>query len=516
MNFFRQLWEKIKEIWTGLSRNLKIIVAIGGTALLVAIIVTTVFLARPSYEPLYPSLSFQDTAMISSKLQDMGVNYRIDRDGQTILVPTAQKYQIRLDLANEMPQGGVVGFESFNETRFGETDTDKKIRYLAALQNELTRTIQEMDEVDAAKVHLVLPEESIFISEEKPATASVLLKLKPYSRLEENKIKSIVFFLSHSVEGLSPENVTIIDNMGNLLSESISDQFGEPSDQYLSAQQMGIEKQFEKDLSSSIQTMLERIKGQGKVVVRTSVSMNFDKVEVSSEEFGEKAIRSEQLLEEASEGASSSGSGVPGTETNIPQTDSYQTDQGDNEYSSERKETIRNYEIDKIVENRRNAPGRIEKLSISVVIDGELGEEEKRELEMVVSGAAGLNTERGDFIQITGMNFNTELMDNLNQQLADAEARERLTRIIMLSAPVLLAILLAVGYIIWRRRKASELKRRQEQAMLQTVSEYEEMLELEQQADASSKTEQKIDKIIRAEPESAAKIIRTWLAEDAR
>ena len=126
----------------------------------------------------------------------MKIDYKLAEDGTTILVPANLKHQLRLDLANELPQGGVIGFESFNNTKFGETDTDKRVRYLAALQGELTRTIQQMAEVESAKVHIVLPEPSLFLSESKPTTASVLLKLKPYATMDALKVRSIIHFLS--------------------------------------------------------------------------------------------------------------------------------------------------------------------------------------------------------------------------------------------------------------------------------------------------------------------------------
>ena len=165
MGFLQQLQEQIKQIWQKLSKTQKFVV-VGGTSLVFLILISYGFiLSKPKYEPLYPNLNINDSATIAAKLKDMKIDYKLGSDGTTILVPAAQKYQLRLDLANELPRGGVVGFESFNETRFGETDTDKRIRYLAALQGELTRTIEEMTNGNCQCTYC-LPETSLFIEDE--------------------------------------------------------------------------------------------------------------------------------------------------------------------------------------------------------------------------------------------------------------------------------------------------------------------------------------------------------------
>ena len=151
---------------------------------------------------------------MTAKLKEQKVPYKLVDDGRTILVNAKDKYQLRLDMVNEVNFSGVVGFESYNETRFGETDTDKRVRFLVALQGELTRTIEELDEVDKANVHIALPQPSLFIRDEKEATASVLLRLKPYATLDPAQVKSIMSFVSHSVEGLKESNVTVMDVKG--------------------------------------------------------------------------------------------------------------------------------------------------------------------------------------------------------------------------------------------------------------------------------------------------------------
>ena len=150
-------------------------------------IIAILLFNKPQMEILYSGLSPENASAITAKLKEENVPYQLTDEGTTILVSAKDKYQLRLDMASEINLSGVVGFESFNETRFGETDTDKQVRFLVALQGELTRTIEHLDAVETAKVHIALPQPSLFIRDEKEATASVLLRLKPYASLTPDK-----------------------------------------------------------------------------------------------------------------------------------------------------------------------------------------------------------------------------------------------------------------------------------------------------------------------------------------
>lgn len=515
VNFLQQLQEQIKNIWQNFNKTQRVVV-IGTTLIVLGLLIfSTFFLGKTKYEPLYPNLSLNDSAMISAKLKDMKIEYKIGQDGTTILVPTNLKHQLRLDLANQLPQGGVIGFESFNQTRFGETDTDKRVRYLAALQGELTRTIQQMAEVETAKVHIVLPEPSLFVSDSKPATASVLLKLKPYANMDVSKVRSIVFFLAHSVEGLLPENVTVIDIYGNLLSEGVMDNSNEFSTASLTVNQMTIKKQFEDDLSKSLQTMLEKVMGPGKAVVRASAELNFDLVETSKEEFGDKVLRSEQIREESSKGSTNTSSGIPGTESNLTDVPSYQNGES-GETSSESSEIIRNYEINKFIENRKKTPGEIKRLSVAVIIDGELTTQEQSNIEKIIAKAAGINETRGDSVSITSLPFNTESYSQIQEQIEKEAARENMMELIkygVLGLGVLAAF--ALVFLFLRRGFSRTV---QPQAVSQQIStNIDEMYnKLTPEEQEKMEVQKRIDKIARTQPENVAKVVKTWLAEDSR
>jgi len=223
--YLLQLKTQTVELWQRMTMVQRLI--IGGSAVL--LIGTLILLARgatkPDYGALFTQLDDQSAGQIVEKLKEMKISYQLSGAdtsgaGTTILVPAKDIDQTRIDLANTgLPTGGVVGFESFDATKFG--DTDRRARFLRALQGELTRTIEGMAEVDKARVHIVLPEPSLFIDEQKNATAAVMLKLKPNTTLEEGQVMGLVKLISNSVEGLKPDNVTIVDMTGkNLTAQS--------------------------------------------------------------------------------------------------------------------------------------------------------------------------------------------------------------------------------------------------------------------------------------------------------
>ena len=163
----------------------------------------------------FTGLDPRDSGEIVRKLDEQGIPYRLSDQGRTILVPQDQVYKLRIDLAAEgLPSGGVVGLESFKEASFGSTEFDRRVQYAAALQGELTRTLRQLEEVEDARVHLVIPEQSIFLRDRYEPTASVLVKLRPGRTLSEWQIRGIVNLVAYSVEGMKPKNVTVVDTKG--------------------------------------------------------------------------------------------------------------------------------------------------------------------------------------------------------------------------------------------------------------------------------------------------------------
>ncbi|MEW6048229.1 MAG: flagellar basal-body MS-ring/collar protein FliF, partial [Bacillota bacterium] len=268
--------EQVGSIWRGMSRTARLATLGGAAALLVAIIVLGVQLGTPRYEPVFTGLQRDDLRAVVVALQDRRVDFRVDETQGAVYVPEGSVHEVRLGLAMEgLPKNSVVGFEILKETNLGLTDFERRLRYYWALQGELTRTIRSIQGVSDARVHIVIPERSLFISEQRPATASVLLSLQPGVSLSRAQVRGIVHLVANSVEGLDPANVTVVDTKGNVLSDLFAAEQGAGASN-AAAERLQLKRTYERELERSLQATLEQVWGAGHVVVRVTADLTFD------------------------------------------------------------------------------------------------------------------------------------------------------------------------------------------------------------------------------------------------
>ncbi|MGE5405821.1 MAG: flagellar basal-body MS-ring/collar protein FliF, partial [Candidatus Saccharibacteria bacterium] len=391
----KERWNQLTEYWAGLSLNQKVLIAAAVLLIIAAITIPSVTMMQPDYVILYNKLEVNDAAAMTAKLDELAIPYQLSDNGSTIMVPSAQKDTARLQLASAGLPKGVAGFDLFNTTNFGETETDKKVKYQVALQGELTKTIQSLNQVEYAKVNLAIPEDSLFTENQKNPTASVLVKTKPYMELTPKEVQGIIHLVASSVQGLKAEDVTVVDTNGTVLSDNVGDDQGSTVATSLTQTQIQMKRKFEKDMQNSVQSMLESILGSGKAVVRVSAELNFDQKQSHKETWGPNSfVRSEKLDDESSTKAESGTEGVPGTQSNIP---TYQTGgtTGGTE-SSEKSSKTRNYEIDNEVVDQKYAMGDVKRLTISVIVDKDLNAQSKQQIQDAVASASGFKQERGD------------------------------------------------------------------------------------------------------------------------
>lgn len=505
--------DKIIQFWNRLSGKQRIFFCTGVAVIAVVALLLTIFAGRPKFVPLYTNLDPQDAASITEYLKEKKILYKLENGGATILVPEAQKDELRLSLANEgIPKGGSVGFESFNQTRFGETESERRVRYLVALQGELERTISKLDPAEDVRVHIVIPEPSLFLENEAEATAAVLVKLKPGSSLKEEQVYGIMHLVASGVEGLKSENVTVVDTKGNILSG------GAPSEAVQSARmttdQMEIEREYEKNLERSLKGMLEQIVGQGKAVVRANATLDFDRVEIRRETFGDKTIRSQQVEEENTTSGGLPPAGTAGTPANIP---TYEEIGGGAAPSQTQiNRTTTNYEIDKEDEYRVVAPGAVKQLSLSVVLDGELDPLRQQEITDLVSAAAGLQPERGDQLTVASIPFDRTWSQNMEREMAEREKR-RQWLIYGIAGLILISLLVLLAVLANRRRERRVALDR----LAGTQLTVEEALaaqepELTQEEKERARILEQLQRQVRQNPEQVAQVLRAWLAEEQR
>jgi flagellar M-ring protein FliF len=413
-NFIEQFGQVLRAIPTGKKVTFAITIAmvVGGFIALIY------WVNRPDYQVLFANLDTADAARITQKLNEKKVLYQLKEGGSAILVPNDMVYQLRLELAGDgIPRGQNVGFEIFNEIPFGTTEFVQKLKYKQALQGELARTIMGFDSVAQARVHLVTGGESLFVEPEKPATASVVVRLHPGRALDRRQLQGIINLVARAVEGLKPDNVTVVDMAGGLLSKGSEEDHAS----VLSRTQFEHRQKLEKTLENRIQTMLEPIVGMNRVVARVSAEVDFEQVNIVEEKYDPNSVvvRSEQRQKESSGGGKSLPSGSPDMQSQVIQG---QGATGSSTKSFEKENATVNYEINKTNKQISNSVGDVKRLSAAVIIDGpyvaEKGTDGKtvqkfaprtrrdmKTFEDIIRKAIGFNEARGDQVSVSNISF---------------------------------------------------------------------------------------------------------------
>jgi len=402
LEFMNRLWKG----FDALTAARKVAVVAAGMLTLFLLSLMVYMTNQINYRPLFSGLTDQDASTIIDRLKDLKISYKLSGSGNSILVPEEKISELRVELAaSGIPRGGGAGFEIFDKKSFGATEFEQELNYRRALQGELSRTISGLDIVDDSRVHIALPKESVFLTEKKSPSASVTVRLKPGRKLSDAQVDGIVHLVANSVEGMLPENVMIVDNTGNILSRYTND----TGPGKAVSSQMDYQAKLETDLSNRIQTMLERVLGQGKSVVRVSAEIDFSLMEKTEEIFDpdSQVIRSVQRQSEKNPSPAAPG-GTP--------------EGGMSGEGRERSDETINYEINKVLSKTVLPTGDIKRLSIAVAVDGiyekdQSGKEifqqrpkkELDSLEDLVRKSAGIVAGRGDQIVMTCMPFRKEM-----------------------------------------------------------------------------------------------------------
>ncbi len=522
---FNSIVQKGKEFWQKLSLIYKVAIISGITLIVFFILFLSLRGGGPEYGVLFSGLDSKDASKIIEVLKKNGVPYRLAQEGKTILVPREKVYDLRLLLSSQgLPSMGVVGFEIFDKPNLSRTEFTQKIEFRRALQGELTRTIMRLNEIEKARVHIVIPEKSLFIEEEKPATASVLLQLKPGAHLTPAQIKGIVHLIASAVEGLDPSNVTIVDTNGNILTEALEDENNINAPER-SIKNMELEREFEQKLERRVRVMLENVLGPGNVVVRVRAQLNFDKKKVQKEIYqpvneDKGIIRSSQEIEKEEKVSGGKTAGVPGTTSNITEYPAGVVTPGVVE--KKEKNVITNYEISKVQEYVEEAPGGIERLSVSVIVGKKLKPEELDAIKRAVAAACGIVPARGDQIAVEEVPFDKTYIEEEKKAMEQEAKREFMLTVIKLVSVVIifLALLGVILYIlrtIQKRKQALELMLEEEVPEGVTPEGVEPELAERPKTPEEMRKEliyKEIENLAKENPEEIVRIIRSWFAED--
>jgi len=509
--FMTHIISKLKE----LTPIQKIALGVTASMLISVAMVSLLWIRSPEYGLLYSNLTPDDAAQIIKRLKETRVPYRLKESGK-IYVPLEDVYELRIRLASEgLPKGGSIGFEIFDKNSFGISDFVQRINYIRALQGELARTIESLEEVEWARVHIAMPKESLFISKQKQPSASVVLKLKPNRILTEDQIQGIAYLVASAVPRLSSERVVIVDSEGHILA-------GVKKDELFSGNQIKIKNQIEQELEDKIISLLEKVTGKDKVIAKVSVDMDFSKIEKTLETYDpyNVAIRSEQIIQRQSSGTQVLPMGVPGVLSNLPDTN-VSNAKNVNLPKGNQKETNRvvNYEIGKTVQSIKEPIGRIVRISAAVLVDGKYSAADITKLKLLVQKAIGYSKQRGDQIEIVNMPF--KQIETKSHKKGIIEILGSASLISKVISPLIKGIIAtAIVFILVAGLKkiikelplqpsppeeTKELPRPTEKIELPELAKVEEVKALP--------VHEEVKRIARKDPEKVAYLTKLWLKE---
>jgi flagellar M-ring protein FliF len=413
---------QLRKFFQNLSIKQRVGLALTAVAVIAGIFAFTHWNHKRDFKPLYSSLSSEDASSVIAKLKEGAIEYRLNENDSTILVPSSRIAELRLQMAAAgIPKSGRIGFELFDRTNLGTTDFTEQVNYHRAVEGELERSIMSMSDVEQARVHITFPKDSVFTESRQAAKASVMVKLKLGAKLSNQNAQAITQLVSSAVETLAPESVSVMDMQGNLLIRPKKPGDGsEPSEELLSWK-----KQLETETLAKINSELDPLLGPDKY--RASVDLDCDQTsgEQSEESFDptHSVLTTSQRSEEGSIARDSGG--VPGTQSNLPRPVPRATASGGG--LARRSESM-NYETSRLVRRLKLPQGIVKRMSVSVLVDHtvrwEAGKgksaapnkiieppsaETMKVIHDVVAAAAGFNATRGDQLTVDSLPFEATL-----------------------------------------------------------------------------------------------------------
>ena len=497
---------QISEFWQETDKKKKIKWGIIG---LVAIVFLTILILKftsTKYDVLYGNLSLKDMGQITTKLDEMKTDWKAGEDQKSILVPTADKNRIKIELATYgLPKEGYSFMDAFNDSSWTMTDYDKKQRMKQALQSELAFTIAEIDGIHSAKVYIEEKDTTNFVlnNDDTKATASVFIVKSDSREISNDKVNAIKNLVAGPIS-INPENITVIDDEGRLLGNQDENDF-------MAVDQFTMKQNLEARINHSIRNFLANVYGSQNVDVMASVKINMDSERTTIVEFAppiegneEGLIRSLEEAEEHMVGGIEGG--VPGTETNVE--DYTMLEDGSSKY--DKLSRIINNELNEINKEIRRAPGQVESITVAVLInqdslpDGEMTPEKEKEIANLIFAATGLDTKQ---VEVRAERF--------NKQITDGDIIEtKSVNWILIGGLIGLLIIIGVLVLISLRNKSKREDEYELDRLLleNTLSSTDEIEDLDFEAE-ESKMKAQIDKFINNKPESVAQLLRNWLNE---
>ena len=517
-----------------------------GVAMLAFVVFLLLRLGGPEMAVLYSELNPADASKVTTRLDQLGVPYRLRGDGTEILVPVDSVPKTRITLAGEgLPTGGSLGYEIFDKSQGLATSSFvQSINQVRALEGELSRTLKGIDNVRDARVHLVLPQRELFSRDRQEPTASIMLRMNGPKRLERGEVVAIQHLVATAVAGLKPERISIVDEHGTLLAQG-SDP-STPGAMLQNAEEARIA--YENRVARAIEALLERSLGYGTVRAEVTADLDYSRTQENQEIFNpdQQVLRSTQTVNENSEQNENDSNPSVTVANNLPAGAGQQVAPTSNVSKSSRTEETNNFEISRVVKNLTREPGGVSRLSVAVLVDGAYDhagvytprtQKELDQIDSLVKSAVGFNGQRGDQVDVVNMRF--ERPEEIKPELPFGMERKELIKIaeiLVLGIVGALVLLLVVRPLIARLFEASPETATAGAGLLggpggvglltgpggtdleladgdESLDEMIDLNRIEGRVKASSL--RKIGEIVEKHPEDVVAIIRAWMYQEA-
>ena len=517
MNDIKKLYEGIKGGWYNLDKKKKTSLIIIIIVLLLSIASITHFSQKVKYVTLFNELDLKDAGVIVNDLESKKIKFVLENQGKKILIDEKHidKYRLQLAMEGNMPENS-PGFEMFDDIGLMVTDEDRKIMYQRALTGELQKSIMSLDVVDAAKVHLVMSEKSIFETEKSEASASIVVDLNPEYKITSDMIKGIAALVSGAVENLPEENIRIIDSKGSVLSHLLKDDNENSLD--LINEYKVMKEDFEYKMESNLMNLLGGIFGRDKIKVMVYADLDFDAEESTIIRYENPVLRSEQL-EVSGENINTQevtggniGDSTSNVIENVTGDGSIYNRTTNNELTTETINTIK-------------APGKINRMTTSVVYDGNISEERTQQIHNIVASATGYDEARGDLINVDGIVFDKTYQNRLDAELEEIRLKQEGTQGViqrfykqykdMINIGIIIFVLSAiVTFIVTRfnsKRRQKLEKVFNEEMTIYATNIQDDNID-EKDLDIKSKNiEKKAHNYAKEHPDIVADLIKIWM-----
>ena len=434
---FEGLLTQFREFFKGLGPTKRLSIVAATVILVMAAGIITYMVSGRDYVPLFTNIPNDQVSTIMAKLNEKNIPMQLRDDGKTIAIPKDLLHSTQMSLMSELGSSklGSIGLEIFDKQDFGTSNYAQKVNYQRALQGELMRSINTLGAVKQSKVILALPNKKTFLEEGGQASASVVLELQSGKTLSSDQVRGIQFLVSSSVEGMDAERVAVVDDRGKMLSRTSGGATGG------STEILELKHGMEGALEERIEAMLAKVVGQAKVIARVDATLSNRLVQAVEESVDPEktAIRSQQSEEESLDGARSNPAGVPGSRSNLPGAE----DGGQVGFKQDvKKETkTTNYEVPKTVRNIKEMAGNLERISVAVIVDGNMqtttkedgtteskwaprSAEDLAKYENLVKSAIGFNAARGDSVKIENIQFMAEDFTESEKILTSLERKK--------------------------------------------------------------------------------------------